>query len=85
MSEEPERPSAGHDEAKSLDLGEPEREGNGEEHAEARPNLDERHDRIRTQRKPMGPPLAEPEEPEALQEDFDADGRVAEERPVDPD
>jgi hypothetical protein len=84
LTEEPERPPAGEEDSRSVDLGEPEREAEGEDREERRPDLDERHDRIRTTRKAPGPPLAEPDEAEPL-EDEPEGGGAAEEQPVDPE
>jgi hypothetical protein len=65
MSDQPSgRAADGREEGNSVDAGEPAREPNGEREAldEERPDLDERERRIRTERKPMGPPLPEPED-----------------------
>jgi hypothetical protein len=77
-----ERPADGSEEPESVELGAPTRAT--EEAARAmgeqeRPDLDERHEGIATRRKPMGPPLEEPDERE--------EGRRRErtEDPVDPD
>lgn len=83
MSEEPERSPAGQAESESVDLDEPQREERRAERGGPRPNLDERHERIQTTRKPMGPPLGEPDEDEALDDTLER-GREAE-QPVDPD
>jgi hypothetical protein len=55
----------GGEEAARVQVGEPERGSNADERRareEERPDFDERERRIRTQRKPMGPPLEEPED-----------------------
>jgi len=55
----------GGEEAARVEVGEPERDSDAAERRarEAeRPDFDERQRRIRTQRKPMGPPLEEPED-----------------------
>jgi hypothetical protein len=66
MSDQPEeRRADGSEEPTSVDLGEPTRQTEEAERAMAeqeRPDLDERHEQIATRRKPMGPPLQEPEE-----------------------
>jgi hypothetical protein len=85
LNEEREQPPAGREDAEFVELGEPQREseegGARERRAEERPNLDERFDRTSTQRKPAGPPLAEPDE----REDELGGGQEDEEPPVDPD
>jgi hypothetical protein len=64
MTQESEGPAPlGQSEAESANVGEPER-GGGEESAAEKPDLDQREERIRTERKPAGPPLAEDEEDE---------------------
>jgi hypothetical protein len=76
-----ERPADGSEEPESVDLGEPTRRSEEAERARAeqeRPDLDERHERIATRRKPMGPPLQEPEE-------RDEERRERTEDPVDPE
>ena len=80
MNENPEdrRP----EEAVSVDGGEPKRAQEGEEPAEPRPDLDERDLRIPPERKPMGPPLEEPQEALEDLELEQADGEQVE--PVDP-
>lgn len=80
MSENAERRPA--EEAASVDVGEPERATVEEERAEPRPDLDERDLRIPPERKPMGPPLEEPEEALEDLELEQADGEQVE--PVDP-
>jgi hypothetical protein len=83
MNEDPEvRPPTGQDESASVELGEPTSEPEGEEREERRPDLDERDRRISTRRKPMGPPLQEPEE--AREDEFEREEREPAERPVDP-
>jgi hypothetical protein len=77
-----ERPADGSEEPESVELGEPTRAT--EEAARAmreqeRPDLDERHEGIGTRRKPMGPPLEEPDEREEDRR------RERTEDPVDPD
>jgi hypothetical protein len=64
MSDQPSgRAADGREESNTVDAGEPAREPSEREaQAEERPDLDERERRIRTERKPMGPPLPEPEE-----------------------
>ena len=55
----------GGEEAARAQVGEPERDSDAVERRareEERPDFDERERRIRTQRKPMGPPLEEPED-----------------------
>jgi hypothetical protein len=84
MSEDPEgRPPAGEAEPVSVDVGEPTRATRGEGGEERRPDLDERESRISTERKPMGPPLQDPEAPP--ESDFERRERGPAERPVDPD
>ena len=64
MNSESEGPAPlGEAEVRSADAGEPQ-EGGREESTAEKPNLDERQERIRTERKPAGPPLAEDEEVE---------------------
>jgi hypothetical protein len=84
LTEESERPQAGEEEAETVELGTPQREVEREEHEDVRPDLDERHERIRTTRKPMGPPLTEPDEAEAMDDTFAEDARETDEPPVDP-
>lgn len=69
MNEEAREPAPDGDEkAEKAELGEPEHEaadveqGALEERREERPDLDERERRISPERKPMGPPLDEPDE-----------------------
>lgn len=60
-----ERTPDGREESETVQVGEPARESDAVERRareEQRPDLDERESRIRTQRKPMGPPLQEAEE-----------------------
>lgn len=64
MSDESqERTPNGGEESAAAEVGEPVRDA-AERRAreEERPDFDERQRQIRTQRKPMGPPLEEPEE-----------------------
>jgi hypothetical protein len=65
MTDEPQgRPPDGGEEAATVEVGEPARDARDTQRRareEERPDLDERERRIRTQRKPMGPPLEEPE------------------------
>ena len=69
MTQESEDPAAhGQSESESAEVGEAER-GGGEESAAERPDLDERQERIRTERKPAGPPLAEDEQESAVADD----------------
>jgi hypothetical protein len=71
MTEEPEGPAPqGESGVESAELGEPERAG-GEESAGERPDLDEREQRIRTERKPAGPPLEDGDEQESAAVDDD--------------
>jgi len=68
MTHEPQGPSPlGQSDVESAAAGEPERE-RGESAAE-KPNLDEREERIRTERKPPGPPLPEEEGEESAEEE----------------
>ncbi len=60
-----ERTPDGGEESTAAQVGEPVRDSDAVERRareEERPDLDERERRIRTQRKPMGPPLEEAEE-----------------------
>jgi len=83
MSNPPEVPPAsGRDEARSANLGEPERDvERGDRLPKARPNLDERERGISERRRPMGPPLREPDASPPAAERLD---RAADEPPVDP-
>jgi hypothetical protein len=87
MIDNPEgRPPAGRGEANSVEHGEPAHEREARDEAlrqEPRPNLDEREDRISTRRKPMGPPLPEPEEPR--EDALERRDEQPSEPPVDPD
>ncbi len=54
------------EEVDTIDVGEPVRSSDAAEEGafeEARPDLDERQRRIAEERKPMGPPLTDSEEP----------------------
>jgi hypothetical protein len=66
MSDESqERTPDGGEESARVQLGEPVRDSDADERRareEERPDFDERQRQIRTQRKPMGPPLEEPED-----------------------
>ncbi len=66
MSDQPQgRTPDGGEESAAGQVGEPARDSDAVERRvreEERPDLDERERRIRTQRKPMGPPLEEAEE-----------------------
>lgn len=72
MSETPENPpAAGSEESESVDLPAPQSQSPQEVRArgdEDVPDLDERESRIRRQRRPAGPPLAEPESDVAARE-----------------
>ena len=86
MNEEHERRPTGSDEVESVDLGEPDRADEQEDHEERRPpDLAERHERIRTTRKAMGPPLPETDEPGALEEHREAPEEEPEEPPTEPE
>jgi hypothetical protein len=66
MSDETEgRAPAGEAEGQSAEVGEPER-GGGEETPGRQPDFDARQERIRTERKPAGPPLEEAGDEEAV-------------------
>jgi hypothetical protein len=83
MSDQPEeRRADGSEEPESVELGEPTRQADEADRAMAeqeRPDLDERHEQIATRRKPMGPPLPEPEERDEERRDERTEG------PVDPE
>jgi hypothetical protein len=83
MSDQPEeRRADGSEEPESVELGEPTRQADETDRAMAeqeRPDLDERHEQIATRRKPMGPPLPEPEERDEERPDERTEG------PVDPE
>jgi hypothetical protein len=77
MNEETEGPEPqGQSEVQDAEVGEPER--GGEESVGERPDLDARQERIRTERKPAGPPLREEEE-------LEADGDETDPPDVDPE
>jgi hypothetical protein len=81
-----ERKPTGSDEVESADLGEPERlDEQGHREERPRPDPAERHERIRTHRKAMGPPLREPDEPAPLEEQREAPDEEPPVPPTDPD
>jgi hypothetical protein len=89
MNEQEREPAPhGTEEANSGELGEPEHEPAEIEEAlraereEELPDFDERHRRISTERKPMGPPLEE-EEGEAAPES-EEESETSEEPPTEP-
>ncbi len=72
---------AGTEEAQTVDAGQPLRARPGGEAEGGLPNLDLREGRIPVERKPMGPPLGEPDRP---QDDQAESADRAEETAVDP-
>ena len=76
-------PPQGDEETSRAELGEPRTVEEGAERGldEGRPDLDEREERIRTERKPMGPPLEEPSQEGAR----DIPAEAPSEPPADPD